>query len=59
MSSNAIDSVLNEQRIFEPSDEFRAGAQIKSRAEYERLYQEAKDDPEGFWAKIAQRTALV
>ena len=43
-----------EQRIFEPSDEFRAGAQIKSRAEYERLYKEAKDDPEGFWAKIAR-----
>ncbi len=53
MSSNAIDSVLNEQRVFEPSDEFRAGAKIKSRADYERLYQEAKDDPEGFWAKIA------
>ncbi|MGD0134461.1 MAG: AMP-binding protein, partial [Bryobacteraceae bacterium] len=54
MSSNAIDSVLNEQRVFPPSDQFRAGAQIKSRAEYDRLYQEAKDDPEGFWAKIAQ-----
>jgi acetyl-CoA synthetase len=54
MSSNAIDSVLNEQRIFEPPAEFRAGAQIKSRAEYERLYKEAKEDPEGFWAKIAR-----
>ena len=54
MSSNAIDSVLNEQRVFEPSDEFRAAAQIKSRAEYERLYREAKNDPEGFWAKIAR-----
>jgi acetyl-CoA synthetase len=53
MSSNAIDSVLNEQRVFEPPAEFRAGAQIKSRAEYERLYKEAKEDPEGFWAKIA------
>src|SRR5271169_3402733 len=53
MSSNAIDSVLNEQRIFEPPPEFRAASQIKSRADYERLYQEAKDDPEGFWAKIA------
>ena len=37
MSSNAIDSVLNEQRVFEPPAEFRAGAQIKSRAEYERF----------------------
>jgi acetyl-CoA synthetase len=54
MSSNAIDSVLNEQRIFEPPDGFRAGAQINSRAEYDRLYKEAKEDPEGFWAKIAR-----
>ncbi|HTB17459.1 MAG TPA: acetate--CoA ligase [Bryobacteraceae bacterium] len=54
MSSNAIDSVLNEQRVFEPPAEFSAGAQIKSRAEYDRLYKEAKDDPEAFWAKIAQ-----
>jgi acetyl-CoA synthetase len=54
MSSNAIDSVLNEQRVFEPPAEFRAGAQIKSRADYERLYKEAKEDPEGFWAKIAR-----
>jgi len=53
MSTNAIDSVLREQRVFEPPEEFRAGAQIKSRAEYERLYKEAKDDPEGFWARIA------
>lgn len=54
MSSNDIDSVLKEQRVFEPSDEFRAGSQIKSRAEYELLYKEAKEDPEGFWAKIAR-----
>jgi acetyl-CoA synthetase len=54
MSSNAIDSVLKEQRVFEPSGEFRAGAQIQSREQYDRLYKEAKDDPEGFWAKIAQ-----
>jgi acetyl-CoA synthetase len=54
MSSHDIDSVLNEQRVFEPSAEFRAGAQIKSRADYERLYNEAKNDPEGFWAKIAR-----
>jgi len=54
MSSNAIDSVLNERRVFEPPDEFRAGAQIRSRADYDRLYKEAAEDPEGFWAKIAR-----
>jgi len=54
MSSHAIDTVLKEQRTFEPPEAFRSRAHIKSRAEYERLYEEAKTDPEGFWAKIAR-----
>ncbi len=55
MSSHAaIDTVLNEQRVFEPSEEFRSKAHIKSLAEYEALYKEAKDNPEQFWGKIAQ-----
>ncbi len=54
MSSHAIDSILNEQRVFEPSEEFRSKAHIKSLAEYEALYKEAQDNPEKFWAKIAQ-----
>ena len=52
-SPSAIDSILNEKRIFEPSSEFRSQAHIKSLAEYERLYREAQDDPEKFWGKIA------
>src|SRR6195256_3637046 len=54
MSSHAgIDSILNEQRVFEPSAEFSSQANIKSLAEYQRLYKEAQDDPEKFWARIA------
>ena len=53
-SHAAIDTVLNEKRVFEPSDDFRSKAQVKSLAEYERLYQEARDNPEEFWGKIAQ-----
>jgi len=54
MSSHAaIDSVLNEKRLFEPSQEFRSKAHVASLADYERLYQEAKNNPEEFWAKIA------
>ena len=49
-----IDSVLTEQRVFPPSEEFRSKAHIKSMAEYDRLYKEAADHPEEFWAKIAQ-----
>ena len=42
--------VLKETRSFAPPPEFAAAAHVKSLAEYERLYQRAKDDPEGFWA---------
>jgi acetyl-CoA synthetase len=54
MGTHSIDSVLKEQRVFEPSEEFRSRAQIKSLAEYERLYKAAEQDQEGFWAGIAR-----
>ena len=55
MSSHAdIDSALKEQRVFEPSEEFRSKAHIKSLAEYQRLYKEAEEQPEEFWANIAR-----
>jgi acetyl-CoA synthetase len=55
MSSHAdIDSVLTEQRVFQPSEEFRSKAHIRSQAEYERLYKEAAEHPAEFWAKIAR-----
>ena len=51
--SSAIQSVLQEQRLFPPPPEFSAKAHVGSMAEYERLYEEADRDPEGFWGKIA------
>src|SRR5713226_9345593 len=57
MSSPAaanITSVLKELRTFPPTPEFTAGAHIKSLAEYERLWQRAHDDPEGFWGEQAE-----
>jgi len=53
MSQVNIDSVLQETRVFEPSKEFSQQAHVNSMAEYERLYKEAAEDPEKFWAKIA------
>ena len=54
MSSHAdIDSALKEQRVFEPSEEFRDKAHVKSLAEYQRIYEEAEEQPEKFWANIA------
>jgi len=49
-----IESVLTEKRRFEPSQEFRSRASVKSLAEYEDLYRRAADDPEGFWAECAR-----
>jgi acetyl-CoA synthetase len=48
-----IDSTLQEQRSFEPPAEFSQHANIKSRAEYDRIYKDSIDDPEKFWARIA------
>ncbi|MGH7950154.1 MAG: AMP-binding protein, partial [Candidatus Binataceae bacterium] len=48
-----IESVLTEARKFEPSEEFRSRAAVKSPAEHEKLYRRASDDPEGFWAECA------
>jgi acetyl-CoA synthetase len=52
-SPTNIDSVLQEQRKFEPPDHFRERAHIKSLAEYERIYRESVEDPERYWAGIA------
>jgi acetyl-CoA synthetase len=51
---NNIDSILHEERKFEPSTEFRQKAHIKSLEDYERLYKEADEDPEKFWGNIAK-----
>jgi acetyl-CoA synthetase len=53
-TSTNIDSILREDRVFECSDEFRSQARIASMEEYERLYQRAAEDPEGFWGDIAR-----
>ena len=49
-----IDSTLQETRSFPPPAEFAKSAHIKSRAEYDRIRQQAEADPEGFWAGIAK-----
>jgi acetyl-CoA synthetase len=48
-----ITSVLQERRQFPPPPDF-AAAHVKNLADYERLWQRARDDPEGFWGEQAQ-----
>src|ERR1700728_659299 len=53
-SETNIDSVLQEQRRFEPPERFRAKAHIKRLEDYERIYRESVEHPEKFWAGIAE-----
>jgi acetyl-CoA synthetase len=53
-ASANITSVLKESRKFPPPADFAAQAHIKSLAEYERVWQQARSDPEGFWAEKAK-----
>lgn len=48
-----IEGLLKEERVFYPSEAFRKQAHIGSEEEYERLYRESLQDPEGFWGRVA------
>ncbi|NET38677.1 MAG: acetate--CoA ligase [Cyanothece sp. SIO1E1] len=54
-SQATIESVLQEERLFHPTGEFSNIARIQSFSEYQRLYDRAKFDPEGFWAELADQ----
>jgi acetyl-CoA synthetase len=46
-----IEALLSEERVFDPSEEFRSNAIVQDRGAYER----AEADHEGFWAEQAER----
>jgi acetyl-CoA synthetase len=50
---SAIESTMNETRVFEPSAEWKASATIGGMDAYKALCKEAEDDYEGFWARRA------
>jgi len=53
LQASSIDSILQEQRSFEPPAEFSRRAHIQSRGEYEDLYNESIAEPDKFWGRIA------
>jgi len=55
--SESIESVLHENRVFPPPPEFSRAARIPSREAYDALYQRSIDDPEAFWAEMAEQLA--
>ena len=54
MADNKIESVLKENRVFEPPRQFVEDAAIKP-ADVEALYSAAEADHEGFWADQARK----
>jgi acetyl-CoA synthetase len=51
----AINSVLQEKRVFKPTAAFSQQAHVKSMAEYERLYAAAEKNPEKYWSEVASQ----
>ncbi len=57
MSSSAIESVLVENRVFPPSAEFTAQANVKP-ADYAAMCAKAEKDYSGFWGDLARENLI-
>jgi acetyl-CoA synthetase len=56
--STAIQSVLVENRVFQPPKSASQGAAIPSLEAYEKLFREADQDSSGFWARMARENLV-
>jgi acetyl-CoA synthetase len=54
MPQSNIESILQEKRLFKPSEAFSQAAHIKSLEAYKQIYAKAKADPQQFWAELAE-----
>jgi len=55
MSTTSIDSILHEERLFPPPDDFIAGANINDPVQLQKMYEEAERDHAGFWGRHARK----
>jgi acetyl-CoA synthetase len=55
ISDQAIDSMMQENRVFAPPKEFSRNAAVKSMAEYKALYDESLKSPDKFWGRMAEQ----
>jgi len=49
----AIDSLMSEDRTFQPPAELTANAEIQSMEQYQEMYDRSINDPDGFWLEQA------
>jgi acetyl-CoA synthetase len=54
-TKKGIEVLSTEKRTFPPTKEFSSKAHIQSMAEYEKLYKRSVEDPDGFWAEMAEK----
>jgi acetyl-CoA synthetase len=54
ISSEAISSMMEENRVFPVPPEFAKKAAVKSMAEYKALYNKSLKNPDQFWGKMAE-----
>ncbi|MEO8344402.1 MAG: acetate--CoA ligase [Betaproteobacteria bacterium] len=56
--ASGIESVLQENRVFPPSEAFVKQANVSGMAAYKAMCAEAEKDFEGFWARLARENLL-
>ena len=54
-ASHDITTVLREHRSFPPPEAFAREARMASKEEFDAMYERSIEDPEGFWADLAER----
>jgi acetyl-CoA synthetase len=55
MSEKGISVFMDEQRVFPPTEEMKKVAHISSMEQYGEMYKRSVEDPEGFWAEVAEK----
>ena len=53
--AKSITSMMEEKRVFPPPKELSKTAYIRNMEEYRELYKRSVDDPEKFWAELAEK----
>lgn len=53
--ASSVTSLMAESRVFPPSKEFSEKAAIKSLKEWEEMYRRSVENPDEFWAEMAEK----
>jgi len=54
----AIESVLTENRVFSPPENFSVHAHVRSMSQYWEMYRESVEKPEQFWGRMAREELI-